>query len=138
MEHAPNRYIKLNDLEVYKLSRNLSRQAWTIYQNLDWKQQKVIGDQFITSTDSVGANIAEGYARFHFLDKIKFYYHSRGSLMEAAEHWLPLLLERKLITTTQYSEYSKTATELSIKLQHFINSTARAKYNKSLDSLSVS
>ena len=54
-----------------------------------------MGDQFIEAVDSVGANIAEGYGRFHYLDRIKFYYNSRASLIECNEHWIELLKERK-------------------------------------------
>ena len=38
---ATNAYISLKDLEVYKLSRELSRIAWKIYEKLDWKTQKI-------------------------------------------------------------------------------------------------
>ncbi|GIV44793.1 MAG: hypothetical protein KatS3mg035_1916 [Bacteroidia bacterium] len=31
-----------------------------------------MGDQFVRATDSIGANIAEGYGRFHYLEKLKF------------------------------------------------------------------
>jgi len=89
------KYILLNDLEVYKLARELSKIGWEIYQNLNWQTKKIMGDQFIEAVDSVGANIAEGYGRFHYLDKIKFYYNSRSSLIECNEHWIELLKERK-------------------------------------------
>lgn len=65
-------YLTLDNLEVYKLARQLSKEAWKIYKKLDWQIRKIIGDQFIRATDSIGANIAEGYGRYHFLDKIKF------------------------------------------------------------------
>ncbi len=128
METQESKYIQLNHLKVYQLSRDLSRLGWEIYKPLDWKQQKIIGDQFITATDSVGANIAEGYARYHFLDRIKFYYQARGSLMEALEHWLPILLERGLVKKDIANKYVSVGKELSQKLQNFISSTARAKY----------
>ena len=89
------KYILLNDLEVYKLARELSKIGWKIYQDLNWQTKKIMGDQFIEAVDSVGANIAEGYGRFHYLDKIKFYYNSRSSLIECNEHWIELLKERK-------------------------------------------
>lgn len=41
------RYVKLEDLEVYQLSRELSRIGWEIYEKLSWQEKKVIGDQFI-------------------------------------------------------------------------------------------
>ena len=124
------KYILLNDLEVYKLARELSRIGWEIYQNLNWQTKKIMGDQFIESTDSVGANIAEGYGRFHYLDRIKFYYNSRASLIECNEHWIELLKERKKIDDKKYKEFKKVAENLSIKLNNFIASTYKAKNNK--------
>ncbi len=56
------KYIHLKDLEVYKLSRELSKIGWEIYKNMDWRTKKV---ELITSLDSIGANIAEGYSRYH-------------------------------------------------------------------------
>ena len=77
------KYLSLDKLEVYKLARELSRITWEIYQELDWQNKKSQGDQFLGATDSVGANIAEGFGRFHFLDKVKFYFNARGSLLES-------------------------------------------------------
>ena len=54
-------YLTLSNLQVYQLSRQLSKQAWIVYQGLDWQTKKVIGDQFIKAVDSIGANIAESY-----------------------------------------------------------------------------
>jgi four helix bundle protein len=72
------RFIELQDLEVYQLARRLSKDAWGIYSGMTFEQKKIIGDQFIRAVDSVGANIAEGYARYHYLDKVRFYYFSRA------------------------------------------------------------
>lgn len=120
-------YIKLQDLEVYKISRELSRVGWEIYAQLDWQTKKVIGDQFITATDSVGANIAEGYSRFHYLDKIKFYYNARASLAESIDHWLELLKERKKVDDSNYSIMKVNGQKLSIKLNNFISATYKSK-----------
>lgn len=57
-----------------------------VYKKMDWQLKKIIGDQFIRAIDSIRANIAEGYGRFHYLDRIKFYYNTCGSLFEA-KHW---------------------------------------------------
>lgn len=120
------KYIKLQDLEVYQLSRELSKIGWEIYQKLDWQTKKITGDQFIEATDSIGANIAEGYQRFHYLDKIKFYYNARASLSEANDHWLELLNERNKIEQSLI-RYKKTAKDLSVKLNNFITTTYQAK-----------
>ena len=36
-----NTHIELRDMEIYKLSRELSRQAWEIYSALHWQDKKV-------------------------------------------------------------------------------------------------
>lgn len=124
-----NSYLKLEDLETYKLSRELSRVAWETYSLLDWQQKKVIGDQFLTATDSCGANIAEGYGRFHYLDKAKFYYNARASLIESL-HWFKLLTERKIVTDKKLiREYKDTYPILSLKLNAFIKATLKQKYS---------
>ncbi len=120
-------YILLEDLEVYQLSRNLSKIAWEVYSSLDWQTKKISGDQFIESTDSVGANIAEGYGRFHYLDKIKFFYNSRASLNECNNHWLELLDERGKVDSKRYKEFKAIAEKLSLKLNNFISTTYKSK-----------
>jgi hypothetical protein len=34
----------LNELEIYRLARQLSRVAWTIYDNMHWQDKKVMGE----------------------------------------------------------------------------------------------
>ena len=120
-------YILLKDLEVYKLARELSGSAWEIYEKLDWRDKKIMGDQFIAAIDSVGANIAEGYKRYHYLDKIKFYYNSRASLNEACGHWLELLYERKKMAKKEFENLKSLERKLSIKLSNFIKTTYKSK-----------
>ena len=120
-------YLGLDQLETYQLARQLSRVAWQVYLKLDWQQKKIIGDQYITATDSCGANIAEGYGRFHFLDKVKFYYNARASLVESM-HWMKLLSERDIIQEKiLVDEYAKVYPQLSMKLNAFIRAALRQK-----------
>ena len=120
-------HILLKDLEVYKLSRELSKNAWKMYENMDWQDKKIMGDQFIESIDSVGANIAEGYRRYHHLDRIKFYYTSRASLSESCGHWLELLRERNKITQEQFDCMKSIEDKLGVKLNNFIASNYKLK-----------
>jgi four helix bundle protein len=122
-------YIPLEKLEVYQLSRELSKKAWQIYEALSWPDKKNMGDQFIRSVDSVGANIAEGYRRYHYLERIKFYYISRASLSEACHHWLDLLLERQKISRELFEGIKTIESKLAIKLTNFINVSYQAKRN---------
>ena len=129
-ERSKKKYIVLKDLEVYQLARELSSMGWDIYDKLDWQDRKTMGDQFIRSTDSVGANIAEGYGRFHYLDKIRFYYNSRGSLLESVAHWSELLCERNKISQEQLIAFKEVAGKLHLKLNNLIAATYKTKQEK--------
>jgi len=123
------RYIPLKELVVYQISRELSRAAWDIYATMNYEQKKIMGDQFIRATDSVGANIVEGYGRFHYLDQVRFYYIARASLQEAFFHWLELMYEREWISEDIYNPLSERATQLQVKLNNFITTTKKQKKN---------
>ena len=116
-------FITIKDLQVYQLSRMLSTIAWDIYSKMSFEEKKIIGDQFIRATDSIGANIAEGYSRFHFLDKVRFYYNARASQSESTDHWLELLFERNKINQQVFDEYKSISKDLQIKLNNFIKFT---------------
>jgi four helix bundle protein len=118
------KYVKLGDLDVYKLAIGLSDFAREIYEKVDWQTKKIIGDQFITATDSVGANIAEGYGRFHYKDRIKFYYNARGSLLET-KHWTLLLRKRKFIAKEKYHKLLAQAEQIHKKLNSYISACSK-------------
>lgn len=127
MAEGKKNYIPLEKLEVYQLARKLSKIAWTIHENLEWQDKKTMGDQFLSATDSVGANIVEGYRRYHHLERIKFFYTSRASLAEANDHWLALLYERKRIHEDVFRKFQKISEKLLFKLNNFIASVYRSK-----------
>ena len=120
------KYITIQELKVYQLSRELSSKAWEIYGKLSFEQKKLFGDQFLRAIDSIGANIAEGYARYHDLDQVRFYHVGRASMSEAINHWASLLLERKVISDTDYNFLFEKSKELEIKLNNFISTTRKS------------
>lgn len=121
-------YVELKDLVPYKLAVQLGRECWKIYERLGWQDRKIIGDQFITAADSIGANIAEGYGRFHYLDRIKFYYNSRGSLLES-KHWVLVLKERSKINEEEYNNLVNNLDDIHKKLNIYIKSCYASKNN---------
>lgn len=120
------KYIDLKDLEVYKESLEIGNIAWEMYEKLDWQVKKIWGDQFIRSIDSIGANIAEGYGRFHYLDRIRFYYNARASLLEAI-HWLRLAHQRVLAEEERCERLAKKLKELNHSLNSYISSVYKTK-----------
>jgi four helix bundle protein len=114
--------VALEDLRVYRVAYELSQIVWGIAVKWDIFAKKTIGSQFVDAIDSVSANIAEGYGRFHKKDKIKFYYNARGSLYESMD-WLNKAHDRKLITEDEYSAISKLMSDLPHELNGLIKST---------------
>ncbi len=112
-------YISLEDLDIYIISRDLSKIAWEIYIDLKLDHKIIIGQQFVRCMDSVGANIAEGYGRFHSLDRVKFYYNARASLFES-KHFTGLLFERELIDKDKYEKIMQLLNLLHPKLNKYI------------------
>jgi four helix bundle protein len=111
--------MELGKLDIYKLSLMLSSLTWDIYTGLPNDLKYNIGNQVIRSIDSIGANIAEGYGRFHYKDSIKFYYNARGSLWES-KHWIYLLYKRELINQSIYNNLINNLEILGKKLNGFI------------------
>ena len=97
----PKKYLKLNDIEAYKIAFNLSNYVWDIIINWDYFAKKTVGDQFVRAIDSISANIAEGFGRYGKKDKIRFYRISFGSLQESFD-WNQKSIRRKLLTKEQY------------------------------------
>jgi four helix bundle protein len=81
----------------------------------------------LESVDSVGANVAEGYARFHFSEKARFYYISRASLSEGVDHWIDLGFERGLVLDQEFEQINKIKSGIQVMLNNMIKSTYAAK-----------
>ena len=116
-------------MEIYQLSLELSDKTWDVYNLLPQKLQFSIGDQVLRSVDSIGANIAEGYGRFHYRDSTKFYYNARGSLWES-KHWFYLLYKRKLISREVFDLNIDQLNRLGKKLNNFIQSIKNKQQGK--------
>lgn len=80
--------------------------------------REVIGTQLAKAADSIGANIAEAYGRFHFGEKLQFLYYARGSLFET-KYWLNRVQARGLLSSGQVQDYASQLTNLARQLNGF-------------------
>ncbi len=97
---------KLENLDVYCIAVQISDLAWDVYVKLPQRFQYGIGQQFLRAADSIGANIAEGFGRYHFRESINFNNFARGSAVEL-KFWLMQLRKRKLTGETIYFEINQ-------------------------------
>lgn len=115
------------DLDIYILAEKLSDFIWNDFEKWDKKVQNTIGHQIIRSSDSIAANIAEGYGRFTSADRKNFYLYSRGSF-EETKSWLRKLIRRKIISESDVEKYKLIVDELGPKLNAFITKTKLSAY----------
>lgn len=101
MIDTTKKYLKLNDIEAYKIAFHLSNYVWSIVIKWDYFAKKTVGEQFVTAIDSISANLAEGFGRYGKKDKIKFYRYSFGSTKEGYD-WNEKSKIRNLITNEEY------------------------------------
>ena len=120
--NKPASYLKLNDIYAYKKSFNLSNYVWKNVVNWDWFSKQTIGSQFVNSTDSISANLAEGFGRYTKKDKIRFYIISKGSLKETLD-WNEKAKVRGLISEAQYRHILNELNSLPKDINHLINFT---------------
>lgn len=115
-------YLKVTDIEAYQLSFKLSNMIWNIVNQWSYLAQRTIGAQFIDAADSISANIAEGFGRYHKKDKIKFYHYSRGSIFESID-WLEKSIQRNLLNGEQYESLKAELEKLPKSINSLIKYT---------------
>lgn len=117
-------HFKLDNIPAYKESKSLSNEIWDEVTKWDYLAKKTFGEQLIRSIDSISANIAEGFGRFHKKDKVKFFYNSRASVYESA-HWVNLGFERKLISSGLKDKWMETLRKLPKEINGLIKLTMK-------------
>jgi four helix bundle protein len=85
-----------------------------------------IKDQVIRSIGSIGANIAEGFARQTKKEFIQFLNISRGSTAES-EVWVNRMKKQKLISDERYKIYEEKLTIAAKMINALISSLRRSQ-----------
>ena len=85
--------------------------------------------QIRRSSRSVGANIAEGYGRFHFQENIQFCRIARGSLFETLDHGI-VALEEGYISEEDLNELRIIHNKTLLILNGYIKYLKNQKENK--------
>ena len=112
---------RYQDLRIYRLSEDLSDSIWKIVSTWPSFARDTIAKQLVRSTDSIGANIAEGAGRGTFKDNKRFVLIARGSLYET-QHWLRRAHSRQLLKPGETESITKLISNLLPQLNAYINS----------------
>jgi four helix bundle protein len=92
---------------------------WDVLIKWNYLEQDTVGKQLIRSADSIGANIAEGYGRFHYKENKSFLYDSRGRAYET-KFCLNKVYKRILITSEIHKQLNKLLKTHTKSLNAFI------------------
>jgi four helix bundle protein len=112
-----NKSIKnFTDLEAWQEAYDLTIKIYRL--SKDFPKEEIFGivSQLRRASVSVSSNIAEGFGRYHYKDKIKFYYQARGSATEV-QNLIMICLELGYIDKENHDK----SIEQLIKIQKLIN-----------------
>lgn len=112
--------LKFEELEILQKAETIADSIWGDIVSWEPFVKDVVGGQLARSADSMGANIAEAFGRFHYGEKVQFLYYARGSLYET-KYWINRTQARQLMSVNQAQNYAKQLSELARQLNAFIS-----------------
>jgi len=119
------------NLEVWQIGRDLVTKVYTLTASLPQSEAFGLTAQIKRAVLSVPANIAEGFGRYHYMDKARFYLNARGSLYELRSHLLIARDLRYLKRSQPVSDVLTLVDNLSVKLNNLIATTRKLKNKES-------
>ena len=113
--HDLNAWKKANEftLEVYKFTKSFPKEE--LYG---------ITSQTRRAASSISANIAEGFNRYHYNDKIRFYHNARGSVSES-QNFLFLSRDLSLLEKEEFNRLFNLIEEAARLINGLIRSIER-------------
>ena len=114
------------DLEAWQKGHLLVLEIYKITKNFPKEELFGIISQLKRAASSVTANIAEGFERYHFKDKVRFYYQARGSVAEV-QNFLLLAKDLNFIDLETCKELGEKANEARRLINGLINSIEKQK-----------
>ncbi len=120
----------INDLEIYREAMDIGEEVWSLVHKWESFAKNTLGNQLVRSADSISANIAEGYGRYHYKENQKFCYYSRGSLEETQGH-IEKGVRRNLIPKEQGKELYTQLETLKKRLSKYIGSIGKNQNKES-------
>jgi four helix bundle protein len=110
---------RIEEIEVYQISEDFAEKVWRIVIAWDFFAKDTVGKQLVRSSDSISANIAEGFGRYHFKENKNFCYYSRGSIIET-KTWLYKAVSRNLIDNETHKSLIQQLETIHLKLNIYI------------------
>jgi len=110
--------LRFDDLRVLQAVEGVADGIWKVVVGWDEFAREVVGRQLARAADSIGANIAESFGRYHYGEKLQFLYYARGSLFET-KYWVNRAKARGLIQAEQADSCSENLNDIARQVNSF-------------------
>ena len=113
---------KFTDLEVWKSAHNLTLGIYQITNSFPKSEVYGLTSQIRRAAVSVESCVAEGFSRYHYKDRLRFYYDARGSISEVQSQ-LITAKDLRFIKEKDFLDMFNQAEKTGIILSGLIRST---------------
>jgi four helix bundle protein len=120
---------KFTDLDVWKEAHKLTLLIYKYTESFPKSEEFGLKNQLRRAAVSVESCIAEGFSRYHFKDRLTFYYDSRGSISEIQSQAITSK-DLSYINANQSEEIFRQSEKVAIILGGLIRSTERLSKKK--------
>ncbi|GAB4579184.1 MAG: hypothetical protein Fur0022_19220 [Anaerolineales bacterium] len=110
------------ELKVLQAAEQIADGVWNEVSRWDDFSKEVVGKQIARAADSIGANIAEAYGRFHYGERLQFFYYARGSLFET-KYWLNRIHARDLMPQVKFQTFIEQISGLAHQINTVVMNT---------------
>lgn len=114
--------MKFTDLDAWKEAHLLTLLIYDLTRKFPKEELYGLISQLKRAAVSVESCIAEGFHRYHFKDRLNFYYDSRGSIAEVQTQ-LMIAKDLKFITESEFNKAFEKAEKVGIILSGLIKAT---------------
>ena len=121
---------KFTDLDAWKEAHRLTLLVYKYTEGFPKSEEFGLKNQLRRAAVSVESCIAEGFSRYHFKDRLTFYYDSRGSISEIQSQTITSK-DLELISKPQFEEVFRQCEKVAIILSGLIRSTENLSKKKS-------
>lgn len=128
--------LAFEDLRILKVCEEICDEIWSHVNKWTHFSKNSMGQQLVRAADSIGANIAEAYGRYHYGEKSQFFYYARGSLFET-KYWLKRAKSRSLLPEKVVDSLHERLNQLARQLNNLIRSTKNQRQKRQLRESSI-
>jgi four helix bundle protein len=110
---------EMEDLTLLNNAETVCDTIWQLVQTWNKFSKDTVGAQLVRAADSIGANVAESYGRFHYGEKTQFLYYARGSVYET-KYWIRRAVKRGLIPVEKAQSFARQLDRIAKSVNAFI------------------